>query len=110
MAAPPTYSNAELLAILRATRSIAMVGASPKWNRPSYFAMTYLQENGYRVIPVNPSHAGSELLGETVYDTLPDIPDKFEIVATLRNSTAPGTSAHQPTRPPTSHTKERGIT
>src|SRR3546814_2229543 len=80
MAAAPTYSNAELLAILRATRSIAMVGASPKWNRPSYFAMKYLQEKGYRVIPVNPGHAGSEILGETVYATLSDIPDKFDMV------------------------------
>src|SRR3546814_11145307 len=90
MAAAPTYSNAELLAILRATRSIAMVGASPKWNRPSYFAMKYLQEKGYRVIPVNPGHAGSEILGETVYATLSDIPDKFDMVDIFRHSEAAG--------------------
>jgi len=85
-----SYSNAELLAILRATRSIAMVGASPKWNRPSSFAMKYLQEKGYRVIPVNPGHAGKQILGETVYASLADIPDPFDMVDIFRNSEAAG--------------------
>src|SRR3546814_8186004 len=113
MAAAPTYSNAELLAILRATRSIAMVGASPKWNRPSYFAMKYLQEKGYRVIPVNPGHAGSEILGETVYATLSDIPDKFDMVDIFRNSEAAGpivdeaiALAQDPSRRSEEHTSE----
>jgi uncharacterized protein len=90
MASPLTYSNTELLAILRATRTIAMVGASPKWNRPSYFAMKYLQEKGYRVIPVNPGHAGKEILGETVHASLSDIPDSFDMVDVFRNSEAAG--------------------
>lgn len=90
MASPLTYSNAELLAILRATRTIAMVGASPKWNRPSYFAMKYLQEKGYRVIPVNPGHAGKAILGETVYASLRDVPDQIDMVDIFRNSTAAG--------------------
>lgn len=85
-----TYSNAELLAILRDTRSVAMVGASPKWNRPSSFAMKYLQEKGYRVIPINPGHAGKEILGETVYASLADIPDSFDMVDIFRNSEAAG--------------------
>jgi len=85
-----TYSNAELLAILRDTRSLAMVGASPKWNRPSSFAMKYLQEKGYRVIPINPGHAGKEILGETVYASLADIPDSFDMVDIFRNSEAAG--------------------
>ena len=51
-----------------------MVGASSNWNRPSYFVMKYLQGKGYRVIPVNPGIAGQELLGETVYASLRDIP------------------------------------
>ena len=85
-----SYSNAELLAILRATRSIAMVGASPKWNRPSSFAMKYLQEKGYRVIPVNPGHAGKQILGETVYASLADIPGQFDMVDIFRNSEAAG--------------------
>ncbi len=90
MNAPPTYSNAELLEILRDTRTIAMVGASPKWNRPSYFAMKYLQEKGYRVIPVNPGQAGKEILGETVYAALSGIPGQFEMVDIFRNSEAAG--------------------
>jgi predicted CoA-binding protein len=88
--APLSYSNAELLAILRDTRTIAMVGASPKWNRPSYFAMKYLQEKGYRVIPVNPGHAGKEILGETVYAALAEIPGKIDMVDIFRNSEAAG--------------------
>jgi uncharacterized protein len=90
MTSPLTYTNSELLEILRETRTIAMVGASAKWNRPSYFAMKYLQDKGYRVIPVNPGQAGNEILGETVYATLSEIPDKFEMVDIFRNSAAAG--------------------
>ncbi|GAB4374307.1 MAG: hypothetical protein Kow00114_36790 [Kiloniellaceae bacterium] len=90
MGSPLSYTNAELLAVLRDTRTIAMVGASPKWNRPSYFAMKYLQEKGYRVIPVNPGVAGSEILGETVYASLAEIPGRFEMVDIFRNSEAAG--------------------
>jgi predicted CoA-binding protein len=90
MTSPLAYSNADLLAILRDTRTIAMVGASPKWNRPSYFAMKYLQEKGYRIIPVNPGVAGQEILGEKVYASLAEIPDRFEMVDIFRNSAAAG--------------------
>ncbi len=86
----PRYSNKDLLAILQSTRGIAMVGASPKWNRPSFFAMKYLQEKGYRVIPVNPGVAGTEILGETVYASLAEIPGRFEMVDIFRNSAAAG--------------------
>ena len=48
------YSDAQLLHVYRETRTVAMVGASPNWNRPSYFVMRYLQVKGFRVIPVNP--------------------------------------------------------
>jgi len=90
MSSPLTYTNSELLAILRDTRTIAMVGASPKWNRPSFFAMKYLQEKGYRVIPVNPGVAGGDILGERVYASLAEIPEKFEMVDIFRNSAAAG--------------------
>ncbi len=53
-----TYSDAYLRSVLRRVRTIAMVGASPNWNRPSYFAMKYLQTKGFRVIPVNPAAFG----------------------------------------------------
>ena len=67
-----------------------MVGASPHWNRPSYFAMKYLQAKGYRVIPVNPRAAGQEILGEPVRASLADIPDHFDMVQVFRNSAAAG--------------------
>ena len=58
------YDDAYVRSILAKVKIIAMVGASPNWNRPSYFAMKYLQHKGYRVIPVNPAAAGQTILGE----------------------------------------------
>jgi O-acetylhomoserine (thiol)-lyase len=85
------YSDAKIRSILERVRTIAMVGASPNWNRPSYFVMKYLQGKGYRVIPVNPAIAGKPLLGETVYASLADIPDKIDMVDIFRASReAPG--------------------
>ncbi|MBL8700588.1 MAG: CoA-binding protein [Alphaproteobacteria bacterium] len=84
------YSDDYIRAILRDTRVIAMVGASPNWNRPSFFAMKYLQNKGYRVIPVNPAAAGQEILGETVYAALKDVPVKIDMVDIFRNSEAAG--------------------
>ncbi|WP_366554756.1 CoA-binding protein [Aquibaculum sediminis] len=85
-----SYSNAYILSILQSVRTIAMVGASAKWNRPSHFAMKYLQEKGYRVIPVNPGQAGGEILGERVYASLAEIPERFEMVDIFRASEAAG--------------------
>ncbi len=84
------YTVALIRRVLGETRTIAMVGASADWVRPSNFAMKYLQRKGYRVIPVNPRAAGSEILGETVYARLGDIPDRFEMVDIFRNSEAAG--------------------
>ncbi|MGH6946006.1 MAG: CoA-binding protein, partial [Kiloniellales bacterium] len=81
-----SYSNAYLLGILNGVRTIAMVGISPDWDRPSNFAMKYLQEKGYRVIPVNPRMAGREILGEKVYARLADIPEPFDMVDIFRAS------------------------
>src|SRR2546423_4267584 len=81
---PIPYSDAQLRAILERVKTIAMVGASSNWNRPSYFVMKYLQGKGYRVIPVNPGIAGQELLGEKVYASLRDIPDKIDMVDVFR--------------------------
>ncbi|HEY1260265.1 MAG TPA: O-acetylhomoserine aminocarboxypropyltransferase [Stellaceae bacterium] len=81
---PIPYSDAQLRAILRRVRTIAMVGASSNWNRPSYFVMKYLQGKGYRVIPVNPGLAGQELLGEKVYASLRDIPEPVDMVDLFR--------------------------
>jgi O-acetylhomoserine (thiol)-lyase len=81
-----TYSDAQLRSILQRVRTIAMVGASSNWNRPSYFVMKYLQSKGYRVIPVNPGTAGQQLLGETIYASLRDIPDAIDMVDVFRAS------------------------
>ena len=85
-----TYSDGFLRGILQRVKVIAMVGASSNWNRPSYFVMKYLQGKGYRVIPVNPGTAGQTLLGETVYASLRDIPDKIDMVDVFRAPDAVG--------------------
>ena len=84
------YADAYISGILRETRVIAMVGASPNWNRPSYFAMKYLQSKGYRVIPVNPAAAGQEILGERVHAALAEIGTPIDMVDIFRNSEAAG--------------------
>jgi predicted CoA-binding protein len=80
------YSDAYISGILTSNRSIAMVGASANPSRPSYFAMKYLKQKGFRVIPVNPGQAGKEILGERVYASLGEIPEKVDIVDIFRNS------------------------
>lgn len=81
-----TYPDALVRRVLDETRTIAMVGASANWVRPSNFAMKYLQQKGYRVIPVNPGSAGTEIHGEMCYAGLGDIPDPFEMVDIFRRS------------------------
>jgi uncharacterized protein len=86
-----SYSDEYLRGILRRTHTIAMVGASPNWNRPSYFVMKYLQAKGFRVIPVNPKAAGEEILGELCYASLADVPVPVDMVDVFRTSdAAPG--------------------
>ncbi len=82
------YPNSLIREILREVKVIAMVGASANWNRPSYFAMKYLQRKGFRVIPVNPKEAGTEILGETVYAKLGEIPEKIDMVDVFRGAEA----------------------
>lgn len=89
------YTDDFLRQILRNVRTIAVVGASANWNRPSYFVTKYLQEKGYRVIPVNPGLAGQQLLGETVYADLASIPEPVDMVDIFRNSAAAGPIADQ---------------
>ena len=84
------YSPDLMRDIFDATKVIALVGASNKPERDSHDVMAYLQAKGYRVIPVNPGLAGQKLLGETVYATLADIPEKIDMVDIFRNSEAAG--------------------
>jgi predicted CoA-binding protein len=69
---------ATLRRILKTSRTIAVVGLSANWYRPSYFAAKYMMEHGYRVIPVNPQY--TEVLGQKCYAALRDIPEKVDIV------------------------------
>ena len=84
------YEDSYLRKILRECKTIAMVGASANWNRPSYFAMKYLLDRGYRVIPVNPAAAGQEIMGQKVYAALAELPVKADMVDIFRNSEAAG--------------------
>ena len=70
--------------ILRECKTIAVVGLSADWYRPSFFAAKYMQEHGYRIIPVNPKYP--EILGEKCYRSLRDIPEKVEIVDIFRKT------------------------
>lgn len=79
-------TNPDTLAILKNTRTIAMVGASNNADRPSYGVMRFLQGHGFRVIPVNPTMAGTELRGEHVYASLNDVPPPIDVVDIFRNS------------------------
>ena len=81
-----TYADSYIRGILNTVKTIAMVGISPKDNRPSYFAFKYLLERGYRMIPVNPGHAGKEILGQKVYAKLSDIPGPVDMVDVFRAS------------------------
>jgi uncharacterized protein len=85
-----SYADDYIRDILRDTQTIAMVGASTNWKRPSYFVMKYMQSKGFRVIPVNPGSAGEDLLGETVVASLSEISVPVDMVDIFRNSEAAG--------------------
>src|SRR5579863_6914076 len=78
--------DAGLRNLLVNTRTIALVGASPKPNRASHGVMAFLQQAGYRVIPVNPVAAGQTILGETVYGTLAEIKEPIDMVDVFRRA------------------------
>ena len=84
------YDDLYLRKILRETKTIAMVGLSANWNRPSYFAAKYLLDRGYKVMPVNPAAKGREILGQMVYGSLDELPQKADMVDIFRNSEAAG--------------------
>jgi predicted CoA-binding protein len=80
------YTDSYIRGILKTVKTIAMVGISPKENRPSYFAFKYLLERGYRMIPVNPGQAGKAILGQKVYSRLSEIPEPVDMIDIFRSS------------------------
>ena len=86
----PLESDEQIAALLQASRTVALVGASAKPDRDSHAVMSFLQAQGYRVVPVNPGLDGKTLLGERVVSTLADIKEPVDIVDIFRNSDAAG--------------------
>jgi uncharacterized protein len=80
------YDDAYIKGILKRVKTIAAVGMSANDMRPSYFAMLYLQQKGYRMIPVNPRYAGETILGETVVASLADLPAPPDMVQIFRKA------------------------
>ena len=82
--------EATIRKILTSSRTIALVGASPKPERPAHYVMQYLLDKGYKVIPINPGLEGKELLGQRVYSSLSSIPadEPIDMVDIFRNNAA----------------------
>src|SRR5579883_3439608 len=85
-----TYADAYLRGILESARVVAVIGASPRPQRPSHGVMRFLQRHGYRTIPVNPFAAGGDILGERVYARLADIAEPVDLVDIFRRSAMAG--------------------
>jgi predicted CoA-binding protein len=83
-----SYPDDLIRSILKSTKTIALVGASANEVRPSYFVLKYLLGRGYRMFPVNPGIAGTEILGAKVYGSLAEIPEPLDMVEIFRNSEA----------------------
>lgn len=82
------YDDTYIADILNNTKTIAVVGASDNRIRPSYFVMKYMKKKGYRILPVNPGKAGSEILGQPVFASLDDIDEPVDMVDCFRASNA----------------------
>lgn len=91
----PLTTDAEITELLIQTRTIAMMGASDRPDRPSYRVMKFLQEEGYRVIPVNPRITGEHVHGEFVWRELSQIGEPIDLVDIFRNSREAGEAVDQ---------------
>lgn len=78
------YSADDLREILGQVKTIALLGASPKPDRPSFGVMRFLLSKGYKVYPVNPGQAGKEILGQTVHANMAEIPEAIDMVDVFR--------------------------
>ncbi|QCB43551.1 CoA-binding protein [Sphingomonas sp. PAMC26645] len=91
----PLTADADIKSLLENARTIAMIGASDRPDRPSYGVMAKLQAHGYRVIPVNPQVTGEHVHGEFVFRDLSQLGDPIDIVDIFRNSAAAGEAVDQ---------------
>ena len=89
------YPDPYLRNILTSVRTIAVVGASPRHERPSHGVMAYLQRHGYRAIPVNPNATGDTINGERCYAALAEVPEPIDMVDVFRRSEAAGDAVDQ---------------
>ena len=83
-----SYDNSYISGILNSVRTVAIVGASANDVRPSFFVAKYLIDKGYTVFPINPGHAGREILGRMTYAKLADVPEPIDMVDIFRGSAA----------------------
>jgi predicted CoA-binding protein len=83
-----TYTDEYIYDILREARTFALIGASAKSSRPSFFVTRYLLSKGYTVHPVNPGHAGDKIMEQKVYASLAEVPPPIDVVDIFRNSAA----------------------
>ncbi len=91
----PLETDAEISALLKETRTIAMIGASDRPDRASHGVMKFLQDQGYRVIPVNPQITGEHIHGEYVWRELSQIGEPIDMVDIFRRSEAAGEAVDQ---------------
>jgi predicted CoA-binding protein len=91
----PLTRDADIAELLTAARTIAVVGASDRPSRPSYGVMRFLQDHGYRVLPVNPQITGEHVLGEFVWRELSQIGLPIDIVDVFRRPEAAGDAVEQ---------------
>jgi predicted CoA-binding protein len=91
----PLTNPTDIADLLASTRTIALVGASDRPGRPSYGVMRFLQDHGYRVIPVNPQITGEHVHGEYVWRELAQIGEPIDMVDIFRNSAAAGEAVDQ---------------
>ena len=80
------YSDRFISSVLYKTKTIAIIGLSSSWNRPSYFVAKYLIDRGYKIYPINPKEAGKKILGQKVYSNITEIKDKIDMVDVFRKS------------------------
>lgn len=91
----PLTSDEDIARLLSETRTIALIGASDRPDRPSYEVMKFMQDHGYRVIPVNPQITGEHVHGEFVWRDLSQIGDPIDMVEIFRNGAAAGEAVDQ---------------